>query len=49
MKTFFKSKVLFELTKHRKKAFITCDETCFCWKIEMLLDLEKIEEEEAQK
>ena len=23
---------------HRKQAFITCDERCFCWEIEQLLD-----------
>lgn len=22
---------------HRKQAFVTCDETCFCWEIESLL------------
>jgi len=23
--------------EHRRKAFVTCDETCFCWDIEPLL------------
>ena len=27
-------------TKHRKKAFVTCDETCFCWDVEKWLLLE---------
>jgi hypothetical protein len=25
------------LDKHRKDAFITCDESCFCWDVELLL------------
>jgi hypothetical protein len=26
------------LSKHRKEAFVTCDESCFCWDVEAALD-----------
>ena len=34
-----KLKSLFD--EHRKKAFVTCDETCFCWDVENFLTSQK--------
>lgn len=30
------------LEKHRKEAFITCDENCLCWDVEAILDSEVV-------
>lgn len=27
-------------SRHRKSAFVVCDETCFCWEVETWLNLE---------
>ena len=34
------------LNKHRKEAFITCEETCLCWEIDNLINKLKGDDKE---
>ena len=33
--------------KHRKAAFVTCDEACFCWEFEKWLNLEAAQQKRS--
>lgn len=36
------------LDEHRSKAYITCDENCFCWPVERMLDEEREAAEQGE-
>lgn len=37
------------LNKHRNKAFVTCEDTCFCWEIERYLMVDCADEVEHEE